>query len=101
MEAIVKQTLGDVHRGDAGVGFDPASTRDKLMHAAISVWNIQEVLHLTQEIVGIEYRVFRGFTQSFSAQRSDVEVATKQDADIAKEDLTNFLEDLANFILND
>ena len=85
MEAIVQQTLGDVHRGDAGVGFDPASTRDKLMHAAISVWYIKEVLHLTQEIGSIEYRVLRRFTQSFSAQCSDIEVAAKQDADVAKE----------------
>ena len=93
MEAVVEQTLGNVHRSDAGLLFDFSGAGHEFMHAAIAVGDLKEVLDLAQQIVGIQHCVFRGFPKTLATQRANVEVTSQKNSHIAEEraDLTDGL----------
>ena len=54
VEAVVEQSLGNVHRRDAKFLLQVLSRSNELVHAAFAVWNWQDVLQLFLQIIRVE-----------------------------------------------
>jgi hypothetical protein len=85
MEALVDQRLGEIERvdvvGKAAVG------EDRLVHAgtALGERRVEHVLEASQDVVGVEHRVFGDLLQSVGAVAEDVGERAGEHAHLAVE----------------
>ena len=85
VESPVQQALGYVHGRDPPPALQFRRTGDEFVHAAIAVGHREKVLHAREQVVGVEYGVFRHSAKTLRAVGQNIADHSHQHARVAEE----------------